>query len=262
MNYMNNKNYFQIILIPFFILVFFGPLLAENEPLQVLNDTAISLYEQGKYVEAEELAQRALRHAEDTMGTDNPQIAPFLNNLAVIYYAQKKYSDAAAMYERALSITEQAFGSGHPRVKSLLEAIERCNKELQEQGEPEEAGEVYEVDGSEALSDESPPDHTMKEQPSQDVGSPRKEAGIITNAYFAKRYTVQVGAFKELPRARALQAKLEKNGYDVSLTTVQKENGETFHRVQTGEFTERKKAELLGQEIRELMGLDTFITRK
>jgi cell division septation protein DedD len=259
MQMQNNRSLFLTIITISLLLTFITSVHAESETLQVLNDTAISLYEQGKLDEAAELAQRALSLAEETMGPHNPQIAPFLNNLAVIYYAQKKYSDSAAIYERALGITEQAYGTGHPRVKSLLEGIEKCNQKITEQEEPEDGDASDEIA---ELPDTSPPEKPVQEETPQVAMSPEQASGVITNTYFAKKYTVQVGAFKELPRAKALQEKLDKNGYDVSVTTVQKENGETFHRVQAGEFNDRRKAELLAQEIRTLMGLDVFITTK
>ena len=124
----NKRNSLLTIFTIFFTLTLGTAAFAQNEPLQELNDNSVSLYQQGKYNEAAELAERALKGSEDTLGPYNPQTATFLNNLAVIYYAQGKYAEAEALYERALGITEQSVGSDHPRVKSLLEGLEKCRR--------------------------------------------------------------------------------------------------------------------------------------
>ena len=95
-----------------------------------------------------------------------------------------------------------------------------------------------------------------------DVGKAIKESDLSEGKMPQKIYTVQVGAFRNLPRAKAIQDRLDKNGYDVSITTVTAENGDTLHKVQVGEFSERKRAEALSREITTLMGLDVFVTTK
>lgn len=243
----------------FFTLTLGTAAFAQNESLQELNDNSVRLYEQGKYNEAAQLAERALKRAEDTLGTYNPQTAIFLNNLAVIYYAQGKYAEATALYERALGITEQSLGPGHPRVKSLLEGLDKCRQKLSKEEIPEDSDESEEIA---ELPDSPPPEETKHVQALTDFGKAIKESGLTAGKISQKLYTVQVGAFRNLPRAKALQDRLDKNGYEVSITSLTAENGETLHKVQTGEFSERKRAEALSQEIRTLMGLDTFITTK
>jgi len=243
----------------FFTLTLGMAAFAQNEPLQELNDNSVRLYEQGKYTEAAELSERALKGAEDTLGPYNPQTTTFLNNLAVIYYAQGKYAEAEALYERALGITEQSFGSDHPRVKALLEGLEKCRQKLSEQEIPEDSDESGEIAEP---SDSSPRAEPEKEQTLTDVGRAIKESISSSGKISHKLYTVQVGAYRNLLSAKALQDRLDKNGYDVSITTVTAENGDTLHKVQIGEFSERKRAEALSREIITLMGLDTYITTK
>lgn len=247
------------ILTIFFLLIFSPPVFAQGESLQVLNDTAVSLYEQGKYSDAAELAERALKVAEDTLGPYNPQLASFLNNLAVIYYAQGRYAEAEALYERALGITEPSLGSDHPRILSLMQGIQKCQQKLSEQAPPEDSDESEE---SAELTDESLPDEPEQEPPLTDDTMAREEAHPGQENIVKKLYTVQVGAFKNLLNAKALQDRLDSNGYDVSITTVTTQNGESLHKVQIGELEKLKKAELLAEEIRTLMGLDTYITTK
>jgi len=255
----NKHNPLLTIFLIFFTLTLGTAAFSQNESLQELNDNSVRLYEQGKYNEAAELAKRALKGAEETLGPYNPQTAIFLNNLAVIYFAQGKNTEAEALYERALGITEQSFGSEHPRVKSLLESLQKCRQKLSEQEIPEDSDESGEIA---ELPDSPLPEKTEQEQTLTDVGRAIKESVSSSGKISQKLYTVQVGAFRNLPRAKALQDRLDKNGYDVSITTVTAENGETLHKVHVGEFSERKKAHMLSQEIKTLMGLDVFVTTK
>ena len=255
----NKHNPLLTIFTIFFTLTLGTAAFAQNESLQELNDNSVSLYQQGKYNEAAELSERALKGAGDTLGHYNPQTAIFLNNLAVIYYAQGKYAEATALYERALGVTEQSLGSDHPRVKSLLEGLKKCRQKRAEQEIPEDSDESGEIAEP---SDSSPRAEPKQEQTLTDFGKAIKESVSSSGKISQKLYTVQVGAFRNLPRAKALQDRLDKNGYEISITSVTAENGETLHKVRTGEFSERKRAEALSQEIRTLMELDVFVTTK
>ncbi len=255
----NKRNPLLTIFTIFFTLTLGTAAFAQNESLQELNDSSVRLYEQGKYNEAAQLAERALKGAEESLGPYNPQTAIFLNNLAVIYYAQGKYAEATALYERALGITEQSLGPGHPRVKSLLDGLDKCRQKLSKEEIPEDNDESDEIAEQ---PDSSPPEEAEQGKASIDDRKEIKKPDLTAGKISQKLYTVQVGAFKNLPGAKALQDRLDKNGYEVSITSVTAENGETLHKVQTGEFSERKRAEALSQEIRTLMGLDTFITTK
>jgi cell division septation protein DedD len=258
----NKHNPLLTIFTIFFMLMLGAASFAQNEPLQELNDNSVRLYEQGKYNEAAELAERALKGAEETLGPYNPQTTIFLNNLAVIYYAQAKYAEAAALYERALGITEQSLGPGHPRVKSLLEGLEKCRQKLPIQEDIEESDESGEIAELPVSPDSSPRAEPKQEQTLTDVGRAIKESISSAGKIPHKLYTVQVGAFRNLLSAKAIQDRLDKNGYDVSITTVTAENGDTLHKVQVAEFSERKRAEALSREITTLMGLDVFVTTK
>ena len=255
----NKHNPLLTIFTIFFTLTLGTAAFAQNESLQELNDNSVGLYEQGKYNEAAQLSERALKGAEDTLGPYNPQTAIFLNNLAVIYFAQGKYAEATALYERALGITEQSLGSDHPRVKSLLEGLQKCRQKLSKEEIPEDSDESGEIAEP---SDSSPPEEAEHVQALTDFGKAIKESVSSSGKISQKLYTVQVGAFRNLPRAKALQDRLDKNGYEISITSVTAENGETLHKVRTGEFSERKRAEALSQEIRTLMELDVFVTTK
>lgn len=232
---------------------------AENETLQVLNDTAVSLYEQGQYDDAAELAERALKIAQDTLGPENPQVVPFLNNLGVIYYAQGKYADAAAIYEQAIRMTEPSLGSDHQRVVYLKEGLAKCKQKMSEQISRKESGGRAETGNKTVLPATTEPAQIVSPT---DSGKTPEEAVALPLHPHGKIFTVQVGAFRNLPSARELQGKLQKNGYDAILTSAVTAAGDPLHRVQVGEFAERKKATKLAREIRTLMERDVFVTTK
>jgi tetratricopeptide (TPR) repeat protein len=52
-----------------------------------------TLYQQGRYSEAEPYAKEALRLGTEEFGPDHPNTATFLNNLALLYQAQGRYSE-------------------------------------------------------------------------------------------------------------------------------------------------------------------------
>ncbi len=127
-----------------------------------------SLYEQGRYSEAEPYAKEALRlgteefgpkkpstaallnnlaelyraqgkYAEKALGPEHPDVAKSLNNLAGLYYDQGRYAEAEPLYQRALAIVEKALGPEHPHVATSLQNYAAL---LRETGRTEEADEM------------------------------------------------------------------------------------------------------------------------
>ncbi len=66
----------------------------------------VTLYQQGMYSEAAQVAEEVLKVAENTFGPNHPQVATSLNNLALLYQAQGKYAEAEPLYKRALVMGE------------------------------------------------------------------------------------------------------------------------------------------------------------
>ncbi len=97
------------------------PLPAQQERWEELSKEAVSLYHQGKYAEAQAVAEEALRVAEATFGPEDPNVATSLNNLAFLYQGQGKYAEAEPLYKRSLAIMEKALGPEHPDVATSLE---------------------------------------------------------------------------------------------------------------------------------------------
>ena len=77
---------------------------------------ANTLYQQRRYREAENIYKEAIKVAEDTFGSDHPNVATSLNNLAELYISKGNYSEIEPLYERALGILEKALGPDHPDV--------------------------------------------------------------------------------------------------------------------------------------------------
>ena len=73
-------------------------------------------------------------------------------------------------------------------------------------------------------------------------------------------FTVQVGAFRNAPYAKALATRLEKKGYKVYINPIEKKDGRLF-KVCVGNFSTRQEAESLSEEIEKTEDyLQTFVT--
>ena len=66
-----------------------------------------TLYQQGRYSEAEPYAKEALRLGREEFGPDHPNVAIVLGNLAEVYRAQSRYAEAEPLYRRSLAIGEK-----------------------------------------------------------------------------------------------------------------------------------------------------------
>jgi tetratricopeptide (TPR) repeat protein len=98
--------------------VFFRPKTPED--LETLNRQVTQLRQAGKFVEATNLATRALAQAERQFGLDHPSVSIPINNLAALYQDQGRYADAEPLFKRALTIDEKALGSDHHVVGTRL----------------------------------------------------------------------------------------------------------------------------------------------
>jgi CHAT domain-containing protein/Tfp pilus assembly protein PilF len=85
-----------------------------------LTQQVIQLANQGRYLEAVPLAQRALALREKALGPESPDVAASLNNLANLYSAEGRYADAEPLYMRSLALQEKALGAEHPDVADAL----------------------------------------------------------------------------------------------------------------------------------------------
>ncbi len=91
--------------------------LAEAEGL---NEQVVRLYQQGKYSEAIELAERVLAIRKEILEPDHPSVATSLNNLAALYRSMGRYAKAEPLYQQSLAIRKQQLGPDHPHVATSL----------------------------------------------------------------------------------------------------------------------------------------------
>jgi tetratricopeptide (TPR) repeat protein len=115
--------------------------LAQEEKWKELNQQAIKLYQEGKYAEATEIAQKAINVAEKTFGPNHANVATSLNNLATLHYALRKYLDAEPLYKRSLEVTEKKLGPEHRSVATTLDNLAELYKNI---GKQEEAAKLEE----------------------------------------------------------------------------------------------------------------------
>ncbi|MEW6214328.1 MAG: SPOR domain-containing protein [Nitrospirota bacterium] len=106
----------------------------------------------------------------------------------------------------------------------------------------------------------------VAQQPEQTKGTQEtqrtKETPETRETTKVRKYTVQVGAFKNASDADALKAKLDKKGYKTYMTRSETKKHENLYKVRIGEFDTRKEAEVLSIKIRNSDGLQTFVILK
>ena len=105
-----------------FIWVTYDPDLASGERSDLMEayNRYNTLYQQGRYAEAEPYAKETLRLGTEELGGNDPALTPLLDNLANLYRAQGRYVEAKSLYKRSLKIKEKALGPEHPDVAESL----------------------------------------------------------------------------------------------------------------------------------------------
>ncbi|TAN43201.1 MAG: SPOR domain-containing protein [Nitrospirae bacterium] len=72
-------------------------------------------------------------------------------------------------------------------------------------------------------------------------------------------FTVQVGAFRNKAEAERFRAKYSKKGYKIYIRPV-KEKKNMIYKLRSGEFRDKKDAEVLALKLKKTEGLTTFVT--
>ena len=80
----------------------------QKKSWEELNAKAVVLYQQLRYSEASNVAEEALKVAEETFGPNHINVALALDNLAVLYQGQGKHAEAEPLFKRAMEIEEKA----------------------------------------------------------------------------------------------------------------------------------------------------------
>ncbi|ODS34806.1 MAG: kinesin light chain KLC [Candidatus Scalindua rubra] len=130
----------KVVLMAILAVSFTLPAYAQEKLWNELNDKATTLYQQGKYSEAINVAKESLKVAEEIFGSDHPNSVTTMNSLAWFYYSQGKYAEAEPLLKRALEISEKALGKEHPQIATVLSNLAALYKE---QGKYTEAEPLY-----------------------------------------------------------------------------------------------------------------------
>ncbi len=85
-----------------------------------LNNLAVLYAAADRFAEATPLLARALQVWEETLGSDDPEVAKGASNLATLYLYQQQYADAEPLFRRALAIHQKQSGADDPRVARAL----------------------------------------------------------------------------------------------------------------------------------------------
>lgn len=72
-------------------------------------------------------------------------------------------------------------------------------------------------------------------------------------------YAVQLGAFKNKAEAEKVKAKYSKKGYKIYIEAVKTDRNMKIYKLRTGEFREKKDAEVLAVKLKKTENLKTFV---
>jgi tetratricopeptide (TPR) repeat protein len=113
---------------------------AQQDAWNHLNQEAVRLCRDGKYIEAIKIVEKSLEMAENTFGPDHSNVVVSLNFLAELYRSQGKYTETESLYNRSLSIIEKTLGPDHTDVAAALNNLAEFYRE---QGKYAEAEPLY-----------------------------------------------------------------------------------------------------------------------
>ena len=122
-----------------FMWATYDPDLASGEPSELMEayNRYNTLYQQGRYSEAEPYAKEALRLGNEELGRNDPAVVVLLDNLANLHRAQGRYAEAEPLYKRSLEIKKKALGPEHPDVAESLEVYAALLRQIARAGQAE-----------------------------------------------------------------------------------------------------------------------------
>jgi len=107
-----------------------------------LNDLALTLYDAGRYLEAEATARESLEIKKTVYEPPHPAISAGLSNYGLILQAQGRFAEALGPLEDGLEMTRSIHGADHPDVASDLAALAFATHRA---GEPDRAISLFEA---------------------------------------------------------------------------------------------------------------------
>lgn len=99
------------------------------ETTYLLNQTAIYLYNRGRYDEAEPLLEQAMTICEKAPEPEHSLIAMSLENRAKLHFVKDRLSEAEPLLKRALHIYEKVLGPEHPITATSLNNLASLYRE-------------------------------------------------------------------------------------------------------------------------------------
>ena len=122
-----------------FVWATYDPDLAPGEGSELMEayNRFNTLYQQGRYSDAEPYAKEALRLGTEELGRNDPAIVALLDNLADLHRAQGRYAEAEPLYKRSIAIKEKALGPEHPDVVESLQIYTALRRQIALAGETE-----------------------------------------------------------------------------------------------------------------------------
>jgi cell division septation protein DedD len=141
--------------------------------------------------------------------------------------------------------------SGNPK-KEIADQQTQQTPEAQipvEIQKPQENKNAKEAQPIEKAKEMTPSQSTLKAGESQET----------SKSTSSRKYTVQVGAFKNSSDAHALMLKLDKKGYHAAVIMATAKNERIF-KVLVGEFNARDEAEVFSIKLKKTEGLKAFVT--
>ena len=133
-----------------------------------------------------------------------------------------------------------------------------------------ETGEFIEIASKIKKSNNKPskkeiPEHTIQKE--EKIKPPKKAISIKNNTIKSKpptekinaqkNHTIQIFASTDINESRNKKLALTNKGYDAYIETLES-NGKIWYRVRIGNFKNKKDAQMLANEIKELLGFKDF----
>jgi len=106
-----------------------------------MNGQAVTLYDQGKYAQAQPLAEKALEIRRRLLTDDHPDTTTSYNNVGVYLGAQGKYAAAQPLLEKALGSRRRLLTDDHP---DTAQSYDNLAYNLSAQGKYAQAQPLYE----------------------------------------------------------------------------------------------------------------------
>lgn len=198
-----------------------------QETWEALNKKADSLAREGRYADAEPIAQEALRVAEGGLGRE---VSSSRDLLARVYIAQGKAAEAEPLYQRALTMQENTMPAN---LVTLAAALDDVASVYTSEGKYESARPLYERSLKLAEKALGPNDFDVATYLSHYATLLRK----TNHDADASRIEVRVEAIRSSPRFEA-QSAIRKGDYVTALKVLRDQagKGDAFAQSSLGEM--------------------------